>query len=162
MSWSKRQFVEQAFEEIGFASYQFDLDPAQLQSAMRKMDSMLATWNAKGIKIGYPIPSSPENGDLDEETNVPDSANEAIFLNLAIRLAPSLGKVVALETKANAKSAYMALLGNSAIPNEQQVSGLPKGAGSKYWIDNGRVSLPEPNIDPLQIGDGGSLEFIGD
>ena len=162
MSWRKRDFVNQAFEEIGYASYAFDLDPEQLQSAMRKMDSMLATWNAKGIKIGYPIPSSPENGDLDEETNVPDSANEAIYLNLAIRLAPSLGKVVALETKVNAKSAHMVLLANSAKPIEQQVTGLPRGAGSKYWIDNGRVSLPEPNIDPLQIGDGGSLEFIGD
>ncbi len=162
MSWTKRQFVNQAYEEIGFASYQYDLQPEQLQSAMRKMDSMVATWYAKGIQLGYPIPSSPENSDLDEETTVPDSANEAIYLNLAIRLAPSIGKMVMPETKLAAKAAYDAIAANAAVPNEQQITGLPRGAGSKYWIDNGDPLLDNANTDPLQIDDGGNLDFIGD
>ena len=162
MSWTKRQFVSQAYEEIGYASYQYDLDPEQLQSAMRKMDSMLATWYTKGIQLGYPIPSSPENSDLDEETSVPDSANEAIYLNLAIRLAPSLGKMVMPETKLAAKAAYDAIAANAAVPQEQQITGLPRGAGSKYWIDNGNPMLDKANTDPLQIEEGGNLGFIGD
>ena len=35
MGYSKRQFVAAAFEEIGLASYVFDLQPEQLQSALR-------------------------------------------------------------------------------------------------------------------------------
>mgnify|MGYP003525752305 CR=1 FL=1 len=55
MGWTKRQFVTQAFEEIGLAAYVFDLTPEQLQSALRRLDSMMASWNAKGIRLGYQI-----------------------------------------------------------------------------------------------------------
>jgi len=74
MGYSKRQFVTAAFEEIGLASYVFDLNPEQMESALRRLDAMMADWNAKGIRLGYPLPSSPQNSDLDEQTNVPDSA----------------------------------------------------------------------------------------
>mgnify|MGYP000165071707 CR=1 FL=1 len=103
MSWTKRQFVDQAFEEIGYASYTFDLEPEQLQAAMRRLDSMMATWNGRGIRVGYPLPATPGAGDLDDLTDVPDYANEAIYLNLAIRIAPTVGKAVSRETKVAAK-----------------------------------------------------------
>ena len=77
MGWTKRQFVLQAFEEIGLASYVYDLTPEQLNSALFKLDAMMGTWNGKGIRIGYPTPGDPESSDLDAQTNVPDSANEA-------------------------------------------------------------------------------------
>jgi hypothetical protein len=158
MSWTKRQFVEQAFEEIGYASYAYDLEPEQLESAMRRMDSMMATWNEKGIRLGYPIPSSPENSDLDEETNVPDSANEAIYTNLAIRVAPTIGKVASAETKATANTAYKVLLSRAAMPNEQQLpSTLPAGAGNKPWR-NDNPFLDEPD-DPLLAGGDGPIDF---
>lgn len=56
MGWTKRQFVTQAFEEIGLASYVFDLTPEQLDSALRRLDTMIASWNALGIRLGYPLP----------------------------------------------------------------------------------------------------------
>lgn len=158
MGWTKRQFVTQAFEEIGLASYVFDLTPEQLQSALRRLDSMMASWNAKGIRLGYPIPSSPQNGDLDEETNVPDSANEAIYLNLATRIAPGFGKTVAVETKASAKMAYDTLLSRAAMPPEQQLPGtMPAGAGNKPWrADDPFLHQP---VDPLLAGGDGPIEF---
>ena len=158
MGWTKRQFVEQAFEEIGLASYTFDLSPAQLESAMRRMDTMMATWNAKGIRLGYPIPSSPENSDLDQETNVPDSANEAIYLNLGIRLAPGYGKTVSPDTKVSARAAYEAILSKAAMPVEQQLpSTLPAGAGNKPWrYDNPYLQDP---VDPLLAGEDGEIQF---
>ena len=82
MGWTKRQFVTQAFEEIGLASYVFDLTPEQLQSALRRLDTMIAAWNALGIRLGYPLPSSPQDSDLDEPTLVPDWANEAIITSI--------------------------------------------------------------------------------
>lgn len=161
MSYIKRQFVTAAFEEIGLASYVYDLQSEQLQSALRKLDGMMATWNTKGIRLGYPIPTSPENSDLDEETSVPDSANEAIYLNLAIRLAPGVGKVVSLETKQFAKDAYNGLLNKAAMPDEMQITDLPSGAGNKPWRLEDDPFLDKPNTDPLQIDEGGYLDFIG-
>lgn len=72
MGYSKRQFVAAAFEEIGLASYVFDLQPEQLQSALRRLDAMIADWNGKGIRLGYPLPGSPQYSDLDEPSEVPD------------------------------------------------------------------------------------------
>ncbi|MFN9801061.1 MAG: packaged DNA stabilization gp4 family protein, partial [Bacteroidota bacterium] len=84
MSYTRRQFVEAAFEEMGMAAYTFDITPQMMESAARRLDAMMATWNARGIRIGFPLPLSPQDTDLDTETGVPDAANEAIIANLAI------------------------------------------------------------------------------
>lgn len=159
MGYTKRQFVTAALEEIGLASYVFDLQPEQLQSALRRLDALMADWNGKGIRLGYPLPSSPQDSDLDEESNVPDSANEAVILNLAIRLAPSYGKQVAIETKASAKQGYDVLLQRATVPPQQQFPGsLPSGAGNKPWrVYDG--PFIRPPVDPVTVGPDGPLEF---
>lgn len=158
MGWTKRQFVTQAFEEIGLAAYVFDLSPEQLESALRKLDAMMATWNSKGIRVGYPIPSSPQNSNIDDDTGVPDSANETIYLNLGIRLAPGYGKTVSADTKTLAKQGYDNLLSLAAMPMEMQMPGtLPAGAGNKPWRrDNPFLDGP---TDPLLAGRDGPLTF---
>jgi hypothetical protein len=159
MGYSKRQFVQAAFEEIGLATYAFDLQPQQFESALRRLDAMMAEWNAKGIRLGYPIPGSPEDSDLDSESEVPDSANEAIITNLAIRIAPSYGRTPMPETKITAKTAYNTLLSRATMPPEQQFpSGLPRGAGWKPWRETNEPFLPGPE-DPLTVGPDGPLDF---
>ena len=150
MGWTKRQFVLQAFEEIGLANYTFDLQPEQLNSALYKLDAMLATWNGLGIRLGYPLPSSPQEGTLDTQTNVPDSANEAIYTNLAIRIASGFGKTVLPDTKITARAAYLVLLQRATLPQEMQVRGLPSGAGNKPWA-SGEEYIDEINTN-LQAG----------
>lgn len=130
MGYTKRQFIEEAFSEIGIGS-SFDLQPNELESALRKLDAMMATWNSMGIRIGYPIPSSPEDSSLDEETNVPDSANETIFLNLAKRLSNGYGKQVSQTLLVDAKRGFKALLSKTTKPEEMSLSKLPLGAGYK-------------------------------
>lgn len=159
MAWTKRQFVEAAFEEIGLAAYVFDLQPEQMNMALRRLDAMLATWNTKGIRLGYPLPSTPGAGDLDEDSNVPDAANQAIILNLAIQLAPAFGKATSMDTKRNAKDAYRGLLMISTRPMEMQMPGsMPAGAGNKPWQGFDREYLEEPS-DPLLAGDDSAIEF---
>lgn len=158
MGWTKRQFVTQAFDEIGLAAYVFDLTPEQLESALRRLDAMMATWNAKGIRLGYPLPSSPEASDLNAATNVPDASNEAIYTNLAVRLGPSFGKTVSVDTKVAAKSAYDLLLSRAAMPPEQQLPGtMPSGAGNKPWnLDQPFLSPP---TDTLDAGQDSAIDF---
>jgi len=159
MSYSKRQFVTAALEEIGLASYVFDMQPEDLQSAVRRLDAMMAEWNGKGLRLSYPIPGSPENTDLDAETNVPDSANEAIITNLAIRLAPSYGKIVARETKTTAKQAYNTVLMRSTKPPEKQMpANLPVGAGYKTHRTGNRPFANTP-VDNIDVGSDSELEL---
>jgi len=159
MGYSKRQFIEAALAEIGLASYAFDLQPEQLEAARRRLDAMMADWNGKGIRLGYPIPVSPQDGSIDEETNVPDSAYEAIICNLGIRLAPSYGKQVMNETKATAKQGYDTLMQRATAPLEQQFPNtMPSGAGNKPWrvYDN---PFLRPPVSPVEAGPDGPLQF---
>jgi len=159
VSYTKRQFVTKAFEEIGLAEYVFDLGPEQLQSAMHRLDAMMAGWNNRGLRLGYPVPSSPENSDLDEETAVPDRANLAVILNLAILIAPGYGKTVSPDTKANAKTFLNGLFGKAAHPNEMKLPDtMPRGQGQKPWRDTGEEYLDTPE-DPLTAGTDSELEF---
>ena len=158
MSYTKRQFVEEAFAELGMANYTFDLQPQQLDTAMRRLDAMMATWNAKGIRLGYPLPSSPQDSDLDTETQVPDSANEAIVANLAIRIAPQYGKQVQIDTRTTAKLGYDTLLARATFPLEQQFPRtLPLGAGQKPWRYD-TPFMPGP-VDPVLAGPDGPIEL---
>jgi hypothetical protein len=159
MGYSKRQFVSAAFEEIGLASYAFDLQPQQFESALRRLDAMMASWNALGIRLGYPLPSSPQFSDLDAESEVPDSANEAIITNLAVKIAPGYGKQVMPDTKATAKETYNTLLSRAAVPLEQQLPGtMPSGAGNKPWRVYDDPFL-RPPVDPVLAGQDGPIQF---
>lgn len=144
--WTKRDFVVAGFGEIGLASYVFDLTPEQLQAALTRLDAMMATWNGQGIRLGYPLPSTPGNSSLDEVTAVPDACHETVFQNLAIRLAPGYGKTVSPDTKISAKAGYNAMLTQAlGEPLQKQMPGdMPAGAGNKPWRNTGQPFLNPP------------------
>jgi hypothetical protein len=159
MSYSKRQYVEAAFAEIGMAGYVYDLQPQDLEQALRRLDAMMAEWNAKGIRLGYPLPGSPQFSDINAQSEVPDSANEAIITNLGMRLAAGYGKAVMPQTMMVAKQAYNTLLARATFPVQQQLPAtMPAGAGTKPWrvYDNPFI---RPPVDPVQVGPDGVLEL---
>lgn len=129
MSYTKGELVEMAMEEIGIASYEFDISPEQITTALRRLNSMMAEWNARGITLPFPI-SKPGDSSL-EESNIPDWAIEATITNLGIRLAPSYGKTISMETRITAKQAYTTMCSIFAKPKESQLPSMPKGAGYK-------------------------------
>lgn len=155
MTVTRRQFIEGAFEEIGLATFNYDMGPEQFQSARRRLDAMMAEWNAQGIRLAYPIPANPDDGDLDEETLVPDSAWQAVVTNLAIRIAPMFGKTVMGETRFAAKQALNTIMGISALPVEIELRTLPAGSGNKPW----RYGQPflNPPVQPVLAGPDGPL-----
>lgn len=158
MSWTKRQFVNAAFEMVGLSSFTFDMQPQDLQAACRQLDAMMGSWNAKGVRIGYPIPTSPENTDLDTETEVPDAANEAIYTNLALRVATMFGRQVMPDLKQNAFKSYRTLLSWNSQVREMQFPGtLPRGQGNKPWTDDNRF-IDNPT-ETLDVGNDDVLEF---
>lgn len=155
MGWTKRQLIEAALDEIGIASYAFDIQPEQFQAALRKLDMMMAEWNARGIRLAYPLPGNPDTSDLDSMTDVPDVALSAVTLNLAIRLAPSYGRPVQAYTLSNASRSLEAVMAQQAAPQEMDFPrNLPIGAGNKqfnqWWSPF--VWPPQPQV--LSGGDG--------
>ncbi len=147
MSWTKRQYIAQAFAEIGLAGYIFDITPEELETALIQLDSMVAGWGGRGIRLGWPLNVNPQDADLDQETGVTDMANEAIYCGLAVRMGPSYGKTVSAETRFFAKQGYDLLLSLAAMPQEKQFPRtLPAGAGNKTWrINNNPFVRPRPD-----------------
>lgn len=140
MGYSKRQFVEAAYNAIGIASNTFDLQPQEYQDGVRTLDSMMAAWNADNIYVSYPLPNSPQFSDVDQVTEVPDAANEAIIYNLALRLAGIHGKQVDPITLGLAKRAKDALDNHLIRRNDPPVFKpdplLPTGSAYRlrgYW-----------------------------
>lgn len=159
MGWTKRNYIEQAFTEIGLAGYLFDITPEELNTALRQLDSMMAAWNAKGIRLGWPMPSSPDGDDLDDQTEISDAANEAIYCGLAVRIAPTFGKTVGGQTQFFAKQAYDQLLAKAALPPEKQFPRhMPAGAGHKPWRTWDDPFL-RPPVDPVLAGPDSVLNF---
>lgn len=160
MGWTKRDYIEQAFDEVGLAGFIFDLSPEQLQTALRKLDSMMGTWDGKGIQVGWPVTLSPNDSDLDTEVPFMIWANEAIFLNLGIRLASTFGKQVSNEIKTSAKLAYDSVLLMASRPREMQFPRtLPSGAGNKPWRIADDPFIRPPDTGPIFIDPNGQLDF---
>jgi hypothetical protein len=161
MSWTKRQIVEEAFGELALAGYVFDLQPEELQAALRKLDAMVATWTAQGLRLGYAAASSPDESDLDQDSGLQMIAIEAVYLNLAVRLAASKGKVLAASTKMAAKAALDTLESRQAsdeVQQQQLPNTMPRGAGAR-WRNRDNPFMSSPDTAPLQVGDDGGLVF---
>lgn len=158
MPWTKRMFVEKAFEEIGRANYVFDISPEMFQSACVSLDSMMAFWDTvKGIRLGYPQSLNPSNIDFDTIANVPDFANLPIYKNLACIIAPPIGKMVMPETTKQANDGLDGLISWSASnpPQVKMPSGVPAGAG---WKFRRRTFLP-PSSEVLDVGDDAEFDL---
>jgi len=135
MGWTKKQFAEKAFEKIGLAAYVYQLQPEQILSAVQDMDTMMASWNQNGVHVAYPMPSGPNDTNVDQQTGVPNAANLAIYMNLGVLIAPGFGKVLSQDFKSMAADAYSDLLNWALTPVRQMIlpGRMPIGAGNKYW-----------------------------
>ena len=127
MSYTKRQLIDAAMNEIGLASYAFDLLPEQRENALRRLDSMMAEWNTRGLRLGYPVSDNPDDSDIDANSNIPDAAWEAVITNLAIRVAPSYGKQINVATATTARHALNTILARASMPSEMKLPSMPSG-----------------------------------
>jgi hypothetical protein len=151
--WSKLDIIQQAFSEIARGAQEFDLQPEDLQTGLRKLDAMMATWGgASGVRLGFA--GGNGKGDLGVDTLVPDWAYEALYLNLAVRLCPDYGKTPSPITVQGAKKALDAVRTRTTPIGLRRISGYA-GAGSSWW---GAVSLPEEN-PAIAMGPDNTFDF---
>lgn len=161
MGWTKRELVIQALTEIGYAENDFDASPEILETALKRMDSMIAGWSGVGVRIAYPLPSSPSGSSLDDDSNLPDCAIEAVYLNLGVRMAPTVGKTIPPETRANAAMAYSNMINGIASlpPIKQFPSGMPTGQGNKP-LQSGNYNFFEPDRETISTRPGSELDLF--
>lgn len=157
MGWTKRAFVTAAFTEIGIASWDIALPAEQVVWGAQRLDAMMADWNGRGIRIGYQL-DDVEDTDLDAQTGVPDWANRAIILNLAIELAPNVGRTPMQSTITNASIALSTVNARTtSMPLMQMPGTMPAGQGNRGF--GLRSPFLDPPADLIAVGDDGILDF---
>lgn len=149
MALTKRQIIELAMTEIGYSSYQYDIEPDQLQDALHRLDAMMGEWDALGVYVGFPIPTDQTQADLDTDTALPDHARSAVYTNLAIRLCPMFGKSPSQELKDLSRSSLRTLKKSTTpIPQRKAIT-MPRGQGQKYWRSGINAPFTAPAEETL-------------
>lgn len=144
---TKLELIEGAYEELGLAGYVFDLEPEEITTALNRLDRQAAKWDAKGIRLGYNLPSCAEESSPNDEAGIPDWAEEPFITNLALRLAPTVGKQVSLDTRIAARDGYKALLmGDYSIPQMQMPRQMPIGTGNRRNTKNQQFFAPVDRV----------------
>ena len=164
MSWTKRQLVEEAYGELALAGFDFDLQAEELDAALRRLDTMMASWAGLGIQISYNAATGQDDSDLDQDSGLPMIATEAVYMNLACKIAASKGKALPASTKVNAKQAYDSLVmavARAQVQRQQLSQGTPRGSGNKPWRNGYSPYTPKPDTSPLALGGDGGLDFNG-
>jgi len=142
VNYTKGELVKAALTEIGIADYEFDITPEEEATGIRRLDSMMAQWSDKGIRISYNFVGSSA-----DEAGLPNIAQEAVISNLALRLAPTYGKQVPPEVRSTAKRALNSLYSEAAYPNEMQLQTTPIGSGYKSGFESDVFFTPDTSPD---------------
>jgi len=131
---TKRQIVDMAYEECALAGYEFDVTPEELQSALRRLDGLMAEWKVQGIDIGYNAPAAFGGGDLSDWSGVPDWAANVSAMYLALRIAPRMNKSMGAAASRALASGMVALRAKTqVVPTMALRPYTPYGAGNKLW-----------------------------
>jgi hypothetical protein len=129
---------------------ELDIEPDNLELCLRRLDAMMSNWNSKGITLGYPIPTAPEFSNLDQDSNIRDSAIEPVIDNLCVRIAPIFGKQASPDTKKSAKEG-LSTIRTALILDRTKPMPIPsymaKGAGHKAWRYGGQNGFNNPPKD---------------
>ena len=127
----KKDIINLAFEEIGIAYYNFDIQPEQYISALKRLDSMMSVWQSKGLEIDYLLSDPITGSSLEDEAILSDKAIKPVYSNLALDLCPMFGKNPSLINIKNANLSYKNLINTSVSSNEVKMDRYVLGSGYK-------------------------------
>lgn len=125
----KRRIIEMAFAKCTLAGYEFGRTPEEINDAMSELNAMMLEWPFSGL--GYYQPTY-DIGSPDELSGIPDDTLAAVATQLALRLAPNMGKTLSPEAL-GAISRSLSLLHAkvAAIPTMPFEKHSVRGAGGR-------------------------------
>jgi hypothetical protein len=163
---TKAALLDMIFEECGRAGYEFDRSPGEDASALRRVDAMMAEWQAEGMALAYNFPAVFGTGQPTDVLGIPDSAINTVAAWAAFRIAPGMGKTISSETrKAMADGKAFLRAETSTIPCAQLPRNTARGSGQYpraiWWpfeveSDDSIITLPD-----LVLSDASALASAG-
>jgi len=128
---TKRELIQQAFEEIGLGSYAYNAKAEDFQTGLVRLNALLAEWAGTGA-----VTDGDTTGGLDADSDVPLDAERGVICALAQEIAPSYGKQPLPHTIAAARQGRILMIRiGSTIPQRQvDFTSVPAGSGYKEPI----------------------------
>lgn len=130
----KRDLIQVAFEICGQAGYEFELTPEEYESALRRLNGLMYEWQGRGITTGFAFPIINSLGSPEESSGLAWEDQEAVGQTLARRMAPSIGKNLGAEAKAEYKGTMDAFFArHTSLVSMEMGRQTPRGQGNRYW-----------------------------
>ncbi len=144
---TKNELVVDAFEQLRISGLTVSPSPSEITSAVRRMDSMILSWQNQGLCLNYNNSEGYSKTDPLQESGIADSDALAVVLNLAKTLAPSYGQQIDRATLGEAKTAFEGLYSVELTMREPDTF-QPTGAGNSVYGIRQQFSYQEPEISP--------------
>lgn len=120
-----------AYGKCGLAGYELGRTPEEITDAMAELDAMMLEWPFSLLGYAQP-PYGISNSD--EQSGIPPDTLAAVATQLALRLAPNMGKTLSPEAQKSI-SRSMALLHAhpmvTQVPAQPFQKHTPRGLGNK-------------------------------
>lgn len=142
---TKRQIILDAYEEIGLGPSAYSPNGADIQSALRRLDALMAQYAGMSAAAGWPY-----GGGADQETGLPFQYQRAVITGLAVDLAPAVGRSPSPQTLTAAAQGRNLMMrdGVKPLPKALDTLAIPAGQGHKNQYRNNL-----PNYDTVVTPD---------
>ena len=152
MSITKGDLVTRALKMLGVVDSITSPDPDEIRDGLDTLDAMIVEWENHGIRLGYILPSSESQSMPDDESGLADVKVFGVVQNLAVNLAPMLGREAQQTVRSRAKLLYEGLFSVELIQRQSDPM-MPTGSGNCYL---GAYQVPD---DDISIENDGTLQI---
>ena len=126
---TKGDIVNQAFEYLRISGLTNEAAPRDTRLALRSLDSMMLAWTNKGLNLSWNKSDDFTDPGPQEDSGISDADYEAIYVNLAVKLAPAFGKPPT-QLDSFARELYAGLF-STELPTQQNNTYMPLGSGNR-------------------------------
>ena len=129
---TRTRILSRAFGRLAMGDYEFDITADEKAAARLTLDGMMAEWEAQGLTLGF-IPSEDEQNDA-VDIGTPAWAEQALWSNLAVRMAADFGKQSGPALVKDARRGYdLVSAKTQVIPRQQNARSTLHGGGQRYY-----------------------------
>lgn len=149
---TKGDIVRQAYIELRISGLTNEATPEDTQIALKKLDSMLLAWTNKGLNLSWNKSDNFVDPDPQEDSGISDADYEAIYVNLAVKLAPAFGKPPT-QLDSFARELYAGLF-STVLPTQQNNEYMPLGSGSRRGAC---TPVYQESSEPIDVENDGNI-----
>ena len=148
---TKIQLVSMAFDELRINGITSDADSEDNVLALQSLEQLLSELQ---FDIGWRFEAEPDPNSM---SGIPQFAESAIYMALAVRIAPRYGKDPAM-IRTQASAAMSALIARVSRPRQISYSTrMPLGLGNRRQYPYSRQFMPVPDVAPNSVN---TEEFV--